>query len=50
MGRDKGGIDREVARVLAALPDRRYKNVDEIKEAVRYVYRTKGVVDDALPV
>jgi hypothetical protein len=50
MGRDKGGIDREVARVLAELPDRRYKNVDEIKEAVRYVYRTKGVVDDALPV
>ncbi|MDA0353028.1 MAG: DUF2795 domain-containing protein [Chloroflexi bacterium] len=50
MGRDKGGIDREVARVLASLPDRRYKNVDEIKDAVRAVYRGKGVMDDNLPV
>jgi hypothetical protein len=50
MGRDKGGIDREVARVLAGLPDRRYKNVDEVKEAVRAVYRSKGVEDASLPV
>lgn len=50
MGRDKGGVDREVARVLADLPDRRYKNVDEIKEAVRAVYRSKGVEDESLPV
>lgn len=50
MGRDKGGIDREVARVLADLPDRRYKNVDDVKEAVRAVYRSKGVDDDSLPV
>ena len=50
MGRDKGGIDREVARVLAGLPDRRYKNLDEVKEAVRAVYRSKGVEDASLPV
>jgi hypothetical protein len=50
MGRDKGGIDREVARVLAGLPDRRYKNVDEVKEAVRIVYRSKGVAEESLPV
>ncbi len=50
MGRDKGGIDREVARVLAGLPDRRYKNVEEVKEAVRAVYRSKGVEDDGLPI
>ncbi len=49
-GRDKGGIDREVARVLAALPDRRYKNEDEVKEAVRSVYRARGVEDEALPI
>ena len=50
MGRDKGGVDREVARVLADLPDRRYKNVDDVKEAVRAVYRRKGVDDDSLPI
>jgi hypothetical protein len=50
MSRDKGGIDREVGRVLAGLPDRRYKNLDEVKEAVRAVYRSKGVEDASLPV
>ena len=50
MGRDKGGIDREVARVLGSLPDRRYKNVDDVKEAVRAVYRSKGVDEDDLPI
>ncbi len=49
MGRDKGGIDREVARVLQDLPDRRYQTVDDVKEAVRAVYRSKGVGDDDLP-
>ena len=50
MGRDKGGIDREVARVLADLPNRRYANIDELKDAVRAVYRDKGVTDDNQPV
>ena len=44
MGRDKGGIDREVA------PNRRYANIDELKDAVRAVYRDKGVTDDNQPV
>jgi hypothetical protein len=48
-GRDKGGIDREVARVLALIPDRRYKDADDLKEAVRSVYRALGVGDDGLP-
>jgi hypothetical protein len=50
MGRDKGGLDREVAIVLEQLPDRPYRNVDEIKEAVRDVYRRRGVSDEALPI
>ena len=48
-GRDKGGIDREVARVLARIPDRRYNTVDELKEAVRAVYRSMGVPSESLP-
>ena len=50
MGRDKGGLDREVARILRLLPDRRYKNPDEVKEAVRNVYRRMGVEEERLPV
>ncbi|MPZ97817.1 MAG: DUF2795 domain-containing protein [Dehalococcoidia bacterium] len=50
MGRDKGGIDREVARVLRLLPDRRYKNPDDLKEAVRNVYRRIGVDEEHIPV
>ncbi len=49
-GRDKGGIDREVARVLALIPDRRYKTADDLKDAVRGVYRALGVGDEAMPV
>ncbi len=50
MGRDKGGVDREVARVLAVLPDRRYNNEAEIREAIRGVYLSSGVEADDLPV
>ena len=50
MGRDKGGVDREVAIVLAQIPDRRYNSLDEVKEAVRAVYRARGVADDDLPI
>ena len=49
MGRDKGGLDREVGYVLGLLPERRYRNVDEIKAAVRDVYRAQGVPETALP-
>lgn len=49
MGRDKGGLDREVGYILSLLPERRYRNVDEIKETVRAVYRAQGVPDEDLP-
>ena len=50
MGRDKGGVDREVAIILSRIPDRRYNDVDEVKEAVRGVYRSYGVADADLPI
>jgi hypothetical protein len=50
MGRDKGGIDREVARVLVRIPERKYATADEIKAAIREVYRAMGVPDDRIPV
>ncbi|TAK75710.1 MAG: DUF2795 domain-containing protein [Dehalococcoidia bacterium] len=49
-GRDKGGVDREVAIVLSALPDRKFASMDDLKEAIRSVYRTKGVADPDLPI
>ena len=49
-GRDKGGIDREVARVLVRISDRKYRSVDELKDAVRAVYRSLGVPEASLPV
>ena len=48
-GRDKGGLDREVGYVLALLPERRYNTEDELREAVRAVYRSQGVDEGALP-
>lgn len=50
MGRDKGGVDREVAVILKQIPDRKYRDVDEIKEAVRSVYRLRGIPDEDLPI
>ena len=49
MGRDKGGIDREVASILGLIPNSSYKNENEIREAVRNVYRSRGIQDEALP-
>ena len=49
MGRDKGGIDREVASILGLIPNSSYKNENEIREAVRNVYRSRGVQDEDLP-
>ena len=48
-GRDKGGLDREVGYVLSLLPERRYDNEDDLKDAIRAVYRLQGVEDAALP-
>jgi hypothetical protein len=50
MGRDKGGIDREVARVLSVLPDRRYNSEADVIEAIRAIYLGNGVEEDDLPV
>lgn len=49
MGRDKGGIDREVAFILSRLPAKKYDDEDEVREAVRDVYRDLGVPDENLP-
>lgn len=49
-GRDKGGIDREVAIVFGALPDRKFTSMDDLKEAIRSVYRAYGVQDADLPI
>ncbi len=48
-GRDKGGIDREVGYILRLLPERKFANEDELKAAVRDVYRAQGVEESALP-
>ncbi len=50
MGRDKGGVDREVAFILTRIPSRKYTSEDEVREAVRNVYRSHGVPDDDLPI
>ena len=49
MGRDKGGIDREVASILGLIPNSSYKNENEIRESVRNVYRSRGIQDEDLP-
>jgi len=49
MGRDKGGVDREVASILGLIPNSSYKNENEIREAVRNVYRSRGIQDEDLP-
>lgn len=50
MGRDKGGVDREVAIILKQIPDKKYLSVDDVKDAVRSVYRARGIADDDLPI
>ena len=49
MGRDKGGVDREVASILGQIQNSSYKNENEIREAVRNVYRSRGIQDEDLP-
>ncbi|MSP21853.1 MAG: ferredoxin family protein [Dehalococcoidia bacterium] len=48
--RDKGGLDREVPRILAQLPLNKYRSEDELIQAVRWVYAMNGVPEDGLPV
>jgi len=49
-GRDKGGIDREVAVVFGALPNRKFTSLDDLKQAIRSVYRASGVADPDMPI
>jgi NAD-dependent dihydropyrimidine dehydrogenase PreA subunit len=48
--RDKGGLDREVSRVLAQLPLKKYRSEEELLQAVRWVYMMNGVPEDSVPV
>ena len=47
---DKGGLDREVNRILAQLQRSKFRSEPELQEAVRFIYRYNGVPEDALPV
>ena len=40
----------KIARVLAEIPDQRYKNEDDIRSAVRTVYLSRGVLEEDLPI
>ena len=48
--RDNGGLDREVYAILAQISDRKYKTTEDLHEAIRAVYRARGVAAEALPV
>ena len=47
--RDRGGLDREVSRILERLPARGYASLEELEEMVRAIYSFNGVPEDALP-
>ena len=47
--RDKGGLDREVNRILIQLPLSKYRSAEELQDAVRQLYRLYGVPEDAVP-
>ena len=48
--RMKGGIDREVFAVLDSIPNRSYRGMEELEDAVRSVYAARGEPADELPV
>ena len=47
--RDKGGLDREVQRILTQLPNRKFKSEEELQIWVRAIYVANGVPEDAVP-
>ncbi|MEZ4503333.1 MAG: ferredoxin family protein [Dehalococcoidia bacterium] len=47
--RDKGGLDREVQRILNQLPNRKFKSEEELQMWVRAIYVANGVPEDAVP-
>ena len=48
--RMQGGIDREVFAVLDSIPNRSYRGMEELEEAVRSVYVARGESAEELPV
>ena len=48
--RMKGGIDREVFAVLDSIPNRSYRGMEELTNAVRSVYVARGESPEELPV
>jgi NAD-dependent dihydropyrimidine dehydrogenase PreA subunit len=47
--RDKGGLDREVQRILTQLPVRKFGSEEELQTWVRRIYLVNGVPEDAVP-
>ena len=45
-----GGIDREVYAVLDSIPNRSYRGMEELENAVRSVYVARGESPEELPV
>ncbi len=45
-----GGIDREVFAVLDSIPNRSYRGMEELEDAVRSVYVARGESPEELPV
>ncbi len=48
--RDHGGIDAEVAEILAQLPEGSFASRDDLIEAIREVYTSAGVGPSQIPV
>lgn len=49
-GRDRGGVDREVASILSLLPRASYRSLAELQADVRAIYLGRGVPAGSVPV
>ncbi len=45
-----GGIDREVFAILASIPARSYRSMEELEDAIRDIYVVRGESPEELPV
>ncbi len=48
--RTHGGIDREVFAILASIPARSYRSMEELEDVIREVYVVRGESPEELPV
>ena len=48
--RTHGGIDREVFAILASIPARSYRSMEELEDVIRDVYVVRGESPEELPV